>query len=232
MNILCTICGRKGSKEIPNKNLSLFLKKPLVWYTIKQAKECNIFTKIVISSDSDKILKIGKKFKLDLMIKRPNNLCTDNMSKLKAIKHAFQYSENFFKIKFDHIIDLDITAPLRTVLDIKKVYKKIKNKKRCNIISISASKKNPYFNMVSLNKKRIKLVKNKKNKNYFSRQKAPKTFDIDPSVNAWTRKSILETNHIINSNTTYNIIPNNRSMDIDSKLDFKIVEFLYKINKK
>ena len=86
--------------------------------------------------------------------------------------------------------------------------------------------------MVSLNKKRIKLVKNKKNKNYFSRQKAPKTFDIDPSVNAWKRKSILETNHIINSNTTYNIIPNNRSMDIDSKLDFKIVEFLYKINKK
>ena len=86
--------------------------------------------------------------------------------------------------------------------------------------------------MVTLNKKRVKLVKNKTNQKYFSRQKAPKTFDIDPSVNAWSRKSILETNHIINRNTIYNIIPNNRSMDIDSKLDFKIVEFLYKINNK
>ncbi len=232
MNILCTICGRKGSKEIPNKNLSLFLKKPLAWHTIKQAKKCNIFNKIVISSDSDKILKLGKELKLDLMIKRPSNLCTDNVPKLKVIKHAFEFSENFFKIKFDHVIDLDITAPLRTVSDIKNVYNKIKNKKKCNIISISASKKNPYFNMVTLNKKRVKLVKNKTNQKYFSRQKAPKTFDIDPSVNAWSRKSILETNHIINRNTIYNIIPNNRSMDIDSKLDFKIVEYLYKINNK
>lgn len=232
MNILCTICGRKGSKEIPNKNLNLFLKKPLAWHTMNQAKKSKIFTNIVVSSDSKKILELGKKLKLDLMIKRPNYLSTDNIPKLKVIKHAFIYSEKILEKKFDYVFDLDITAPLRTVSDIKNAYKKIKNKKNCNIISISPSKKNPFFNMVTLNKRNVKLVSNKTNQKFFSRQKAPKSFDVDPSVNAWTRKSIIESNNIINKNTIYNIIPNNRAMDIDSKLDFKIVEFLYSMSNK
>lgn len=232
MNILCTICGRKGSKEIPNKNLKLFFKKPLAWYTMNQAKKIKIFTNIVVSSDSKKLLELGKKLNLDLMIKRPNNLSTDNIPKLKVIKHAFIYSEKIFKKKFDFVFDLDITTPLRAVSDIKNVYKKINNKKNCNVISISPSKKNPFFNMVTVKKQSVKLVSNKSNQKFSSRQKAPKSFDVDPSVNAWTRKSILESNNIINKNTIYNVIPNNRSMDIDSKLDFKIVEFLYSISNK
>ena len=62
MKILCTICARKGSKEIKNKNIIKINKKPLIFYTIKQAIESSLFTNIVLSTDSPKIFKIGKKY--------------------------------------------------------------------------------------------------------------------------------------------------------------------------
>jgi len=61
MNILCTICARKGSKGLKNKNIMKLLNKPLIIHTIDQAKKSKIFTKIVVSSDSKKILKLVKK---------------------------------------------------------------------------------------------------------------------------------------------------------------------------
>ena len=63
MKILCTICARKGSKEIKNKNIIKFKGKPLIYHTINQAKKTKIFDKIVCSSDSLKILRIAKKIK-------------------------------------------------------------------------------------------------------------------------------------------------------------------------
>ncbi len=61
MNILCTICARKGSKGLRNKNIKKLFGKPLIIHTIDQAKKSKIFSKIVVSSDSKKILKLVKK---------------------------------------------------------------------------------------------------------------------------------------------------------------------------
>ena len=163
MKILCCICGRGGSKEVPNKNIKMFLGKPLILYTIDQAKNSKIFDKIVLSSDSEKILKLGKKNKLDLLIKRPKNLSSGQIQKLSAIKHLFKESETFFKTRFDLIVDLDITAPLRTILDIKKSISIIKKKKfPSNLVNITPSRRNPYFNMVKIKNKKVKLIISKK----------------------------------------------------------------------
>lgn len=234
MKVLCTICGRAGSKGVLNKNYKPFLKKPLIFYTVNQAKKSNIFTKIVLSTDSKKLLSLGRKYKLDFLIKRPKNLSTNHVPKIKVIKHAFKSAENFFKTKFDFVIDLDITAPLRSKEDIINAFKKIKRKNKkipYNLVSLAESKKNPYFNMVEIEKNGlIKLVK-QSNKNIHSRQKAKKVYDVDPSVNIWNRMGIMINTKVITKNTLYNFLPNFRAMDIDTYLDFKIVEFLYK-NKK
>ena len=231
MKILCCICGRGGSKEVPNKNIKMFLGKPLILYTIDQAKNSKIFDKIVLSSDSEKILKLGKKNKLDLLIKRPKNLSSGQIQKLSAIKHLFKESETFFKTRFDLIVDLDITAPLRTILDIKKSISIIKKKKfPSNLVNITPSRRNPYFNMVKIKNKKVKLIISKKKKIH-ARQIAPKVFDIDPAVYVWNRQGLLNCKNVLNRNTYYNIMPNYRSHDIDSLLDFKIVEYHHKLNR-
>jgi len=129
MKILCTICARKGSKEIKNKNIIKFNGKPLITHTINQAKKINIFNKIVCTSDSKKILNIAKKLDLDFLIKRSKKLSSGSAAKIDVIKHALILSEKHFKCKFDYIVDLDVTAPLRSILDIKKSINFIKKKK-------------------------------------------------------------------------------------------------------
>tara|TARA_Y100000590_G_scaffold401741_1_gene486850 strand:- start:1899 stop:2594 length:696 start_codon:yes stop_codon:yes gene_type:complete len=229
MKILCSICARAGSKGLLKKNIKKFVNKPLIFYTINQAKKTNIFDKIVCSSDSLKILQISKKYGVDFTIKRPRNLCQENVPKLYAIKHLTKVTEKHFKTKFDLIVDLDITAPLRSQKDIINSVNKIKNitNKPSNLLTLTPSRRNPYYNMIEI--KNNCLVNVKKNKKKVtSRQKSPKVFDINAGVYVWNRLGLLKNKGLINKNTRYYITPNDRSLDIDSDLDFKIVQFLYK----
>ena len=74
MNILCSICARGGSKEIPNKNIKILNGKPLLFYTIEQAKKSRIFDKILISTDSEIIKNLAIKYGAEYICKRPNAL--------------------------------------------------------------------------------------------------------------------------------------------------------------
>lgn len=227
MKVLCTICARGGSRGLKNKNIKNFSGKPLLFYTIQQAKKAKIFDKIVFSSNSTKILKVAKKYGVDLLIKRPNIFATNSAPKIQAIKHSLIFSCKYFNTDFDYIVDLDITAPLRSISDIKKSINLIKKiKYPCNLVTLTPSKKNPYFNMVEIDKNnKVKKIKSL-NKLITSRQKAPKVYDINAGIYIWNRKGLMKNLNIINNKTLYHITPNERSIDIDSLLDFKIVKSL------
>ena len=95
-NFLCTICVRRNSKEIKNKNFKKFLNSNLTNITISQSKKIKLFDKIVLSTDLNKkkLLKINN---VDFIINRPKKLANDLVSKLDAIKHAHIESEKYFK---------------------------------------------------------------------------------------------------------------------------------------
>ncbi|OUU25789.1 MAG: hypothetical protein CBB97_09110 [Candidatus Endolissoclinum sp. TMED37] len=226
--ILCTICARKGSKGLPNKNILNLLGKPLIYHSLDQAKKINLFSKIVVSSNSNKILKISKK-KVDYCIKRPEKLSGDHSSKIQVIKHALIESEKKFKILFDYIVDLDVTSPLRSKKDISNAIKIILKKKGGNLVSGYDARRSPYFNQVTFKNKKLSLVCNSKKK-ITRRQDVPKIFDLNASIYIWTRKSILTSNKLINNNTIFFKMPYLRSVDIDDKSDFMIVEFILKKN--
>ena len=224
MNILCTICARKGSMEIKNKNIKNFFGKPLILHTLDLAYKVNIFTKIVVTSDSNKILNICKK-KSNLLIQRPKRLSNNSISKIQVIKHALKYSEKKFSTNFDIIFDLDVTSPLRLKSDIYKAFKIFKKKKSNNLISVNESHKNPYFNMVERKNGKLKLVKENR-KTYHSRQKAPSVFDVNASIYIWKREALLKNKNIVNTDTEIFVMPKHRSVDIDTEFDFKIVKAL------
>ena len=144
-----------------------------------------------------------------------------------AIKHALIQAEINFKKKFDIIIDLDATSPLRNIDDIIKAKNKFVRNKYENLISVCHSRKNPYFNIVEKTKKGLKLVREKK-KNYVRRQDAPDVYDINASIYIWKRAALLNTNKVVTNITGFYIMPKIRSIDIDDYFDFKLVEFLMK----
>ena len=224
---LCTICMRGGSQGVKNKNYRLINGKPLMYFTIKQAIKAKIFDHIVVSTDSKKILKIAKSYGADGWFLRPKKLSLNTSSKIPAIKHALFQAEKFYNKKFEKIVDLDATSPLRKIEDILNAYKFFVKKKANILFTGCKSKKNPYFNMIEIKNNKVQIVKKLK-KNIYRRQDAPKTYDCNASIYIWKRKSLINFKSFYTNKTVFYEMPESRSIDIDSELDFKLVEFLLK----
>lgn len=228
MRILCTICMRGGSKGLKNKNILPLKGKPLLWHTIKHAKDTKIFDQIVVSTDSAKISELSKSFGASSWFIRPKNLSSDKSAKLPAIRHALVKSEKYFHTTFDIIVDLDATSPLRSIEDIKKSLKLFIKEKSNNLITASSSRKNPYFNVIEKKRNLFGVVKD--NKNYDRRQDAPKTYDMNASIYIWKRQFLLKSDKFFTNKTSLYLMPFSRSIDIDSKEDYELVKYF--INKK
>ena len=227
MKILCTICARAGSKEVKNKNTRKINGKPLIYHTIKEAKKIKIFDQIVISSDSKKILDLGYKYKIKNNLKRPKHLSRDNAAKIPVIRHALIEMEKKYNQKYSVIVDLDVTSPLRKVKDIIGAINKFKTKKLDTLFSVNNARKNPYYNSVEIKKNKILPVK-KNAKQFVSRQEAPKVYDMNAAISIWNRNILLSKNTLFTKKTGIFIMPENRSIDIDTEFEFEIVNLLMK----
>jgi len=154
--LLITICARGGSKGIPKKNIKLLDGKHLISYTIKHAneikkwfeKEQAFSVKIELSTDTKEIKEIAELYGLKTNYLRPGYLANDTAGKLDVIKEILTYSETSNE-SYDYLLDLDVSAPMRTIKDLKKGFNIINsNPNAKNLFSVSEATKNPYFNMV------------------------------------------------------------------------------------
>lgn len=228
MNVICTICARGGSKGLKNKNVRELLGKPLVAHSIIQAKKSEIFTKIVVSSDSDEILNIASEWGADDIVKRPPHLATDEAAKLPVIQHCVQEIEQKYNMKFDVIVDLDATSPLRTVDDIKNALNMFLEKKASNLITGAPARRSPYFNLVEVDDNGIVNLSKIPSKPIVRRQDSPKCYDMNASIYIWSRESFFLSDTIFQDKTILYIMPEERSVDIDNEIDFELVKLLAK----
>ena len=228
MKNLCTICARSDSKGLRNKNIKNLINKPLIFYTIELAKKINFINNITISTDSNRIYDIAKKGLVDIGL-RPKNLSNDYISKIEVIRHATLKSEKVLNTKFDNIIDLDVTSPLRSKSDILNSFSKFKTKNANNLFTVCKAKKNPYFNMVEFNPKtsQVQVVK-RNNKNFYSRQKAPMVYEMNASIYIWKRQTLFSKTPLFNKKTIIYEMPFFRSIDIDDQNDFEMVKWIMK----
>lgn len=144
IKIIAIIPARGGSKAIPLKNMKKINKKPLIEYSIRNCLESKIFSKIIISSDNDNILKYCSKYKNKITIlKRPENISRNNSKTEDTLLHAI----NTLKLKHndipDYICVLEPTAPLRKTQTIKNLYKFLKKKNIKSLITVSTLDHSP-----------------------------------------------------------------------------------------
>ena len=136
---LAIIPARGGSKRIKYKNLKLFCGKPLIYYSIKALKESNLFNKIHISSDSNKILNYSNKLKIKTDFKRPNHLADDKTVISKVLDYVVNKYKSLNQI-FDEIWLVFPNNPFITrkiVIDCSKAYKKINNNKNNALMTVT-----------------------------------------------------------------------------------------------
>ena len=127
--ILCVILARGGSKGIPLKNITDVCGHPLLSYSIQAAKDSKIIDEIVVSTDSEKIAKVARNYGAKTPFLRNKKLARDTTTSVDALYDAVLRSENFFKTKFDFVIELPCVSPLRDSEDINKVLKILTKKK-------------------------------------------------------------------------------------------------------
>ena len=227
-NVLCTICARGGSKGVKNKNIKTINGKPLIAYTIEQAIASKLFEHVVISTDSDAIANIAKEYGAEVFFKRSEEMASDTAGKLDVIKDAFIRSEKHYKKQYDYLIDLDATAPLRNIQDIQDSFKQFLLNNNDNLITAMPGRRSPYFNLVEVNTNGKVNLSKKLDSSILRRQDAPKSYDMNASIYIWKRDVILNENSIFLENTGLYVMPEERSIDIDTELDYKFVEFLMK----
>ena len=130
MHKICSICARGGSKGVKNKNIRFLSGKPLIAHSIIQAKNTGLFDIIAVSSDSDEILDVANQWGADYLIKRPPEMAADHSPKVPAIQHCILEAEKLFGAKFEMIVDIDATSPLRLPEDINAAVRLLEQKKR------------------------------------------------------------------------------------------------------
>ena len=231
MKRICSICARGGSKGVVNKNIRTIAGKPLIAHSIERAKESKSFESIVVSSDSEEILDTARNFGADFVIKRPLNLASDKSAKLPAIQHCISSIEKELNKTFDTIVDLDATSPLRSVKDIIESIAMLEQSQSSNLITGSHSRRSPYFNLVELNEDKYVRRSKELDKAVVRRQDAPECFDMNASIYIWKREGFFDHSRVLLDNTILFSMPEERSIDIDSELDFEIVKYLLEKDK-
>ncbi|MCK1995984.1 acylneuraminate cytidylyltransferase family protein [Psychrobacillus psychrodurans] len=227
MSRICTICARGGSKGVKNKNTKLLIGKPLIAHSIEQAKQSGLFDTIAVSSDSKEILAIAKQYGADILVERPFELATDQAAKLPVIQHCLSVAEEKLGKQFNVIVDMDATSPLRLVEDIIKSVQLFENNMDVdNLITGAPSRRSPYFNLVEVNEEGYAGLSKKLDNVIVRRQDAPKCYDMNASIYIWKREILLNSTSVFQSKTLLYEMPEDRSIDIDSELDFEFVSFL------
>jgi pseudaminic acid cytidylyltransferase len=223
---IAIIPARIGSKRVKKKNIKLFDNIPIIKRTFKTIKKSKIFNEIVLSSDSDKILALGKKIGFTKLIKRPKKLSDDYTGTKEVITHAIKVLKK--KINISNVCCVYPCNPFLQTRDLKKAFNLIKNNKKTFFLSIS-NYSHPIERAFFFNKKNSR-IKNINNKfiNYRTQDMVPKYFDAGQfylaSKKIWLKKKIINKIGIV--------IPNWRVVDIDTIEDWKRAELFYKFLKK
>lgn len=228
--ILCIIPARGGSKTIKNKNLLKLGNLTLIEHAIKYAKTYKHFDNIILNSDSKKILKIGKKYNIDIF-KRKKKYSSDK----SLIAFTIHETLNFFKKKnifFDIVVLLEPTCPFRKIDHLKKCINILVNKK---IDSISTFSKAP------LNPNRAWKMKNRKPYTYFkntipwnSKQSFMEAYQLNGSIYAFYTKNFDPKNKSLLFGKQRAFICDDQEIliDIDNKKDYLMAKIYYEYEKK
>lgn len=236
MNILFTLCGRAGSKGVKGKNSRDFLDIPLVWYSManialyKERFAGNDHIDIVLNTDSEDLIKLVEQVKdLDITIlRRDATLGGDKVPKVAVILDCLTRSEKIFNLKYDMVVDLDISSPLRTVQDIKNAIDKKASRNDVDVVySVAPSRRNPYFNMVKEeNGFFCKAIPS----NFTTRQEAPVFYDMNASIYAYSHEALKNKEHatFFNSNCDAVVMADTGILDIDSEEDYELMQVIAK----
>ena len=220
---LAIIPARGGSKRLPRKNILDLCGKPLISWSIEAALKSKYISKVVVSSDDEEILNISSNFGADI-IKRPYELANDTATTFDAIKHTINNLE-----KYDYIVLLQPTSPLRNENQIDEAIELLEEKQADAIVSVCEMDHSPLWSNTlpkdgNMNNFLRDEVLNKRS------QDLEKYYRVNGAIYICKTDKLLENkSFFLKDNIFAYIMDRKSSIDIDEEIDFEIAKVL--INK-
>ena len=172
--ILILIPARGGSKGIPKKNIKQLCGKPLLAWTLEQARGSKLADEILVSTDDKKIKAVAQKFGWKGSYVRPKEYAKDNSPTIDVITHALKWYGNRKK-HFDYLFLLEPTSPLRKKRDLDKAIQLLidNEDKADSLISLGeVCNKNPYITKI-IKKGYVTSFVGEKSEGIYQRQQLP-----------------------------------------------------------
>lgn len=230
MSLTAFIFARGGSKGLPGKNIRPFAGKPLIAWSIEQALALGRITRVIVSTDSPEIAAIARNYGAETPFLRPKELAEDRTPELLAWKHALDFLYQTEGRRPDPFISVPATSPLRQPEDIEACVNEYERSGADVVLTVSPAHRSPWFNMVTRNQAgSFRLVNdNGHGERVTRRQDAPEVYDVTTVAYAARPDYVLAHTDLFAGSVSAAIVPAERTIDIDTPLDFEIAELLMK----
>lgn len=220
--IIALIPARGGSKGIKDKNIFEIEGKPLIAYTIDEAKKSRYIDEIIVSTDSEKIKKVSLDYGASVPFIRPGDLSTDKAATIDVVIHALNYLKDK-NMKYDYLVLLQPTSPLRKVMDIDEAIKTFANNGERGLASVSKVSDSPIL-IRNLDENSGKMKRLIDIKSSIRRQDMPVFYRINGAIYINLINEISE-NTSLNDNECYYVMSREHSVDIDEYVDIEIAKY-------
>lgn len=228
--VLAVTLARGGSKSVPRKNICPILGVPLIAYTIAEAKRSKYITRYIVSTDDEEIRQIAIRYGAEAPFLRPAHLATDEATSAAALQHAVAWAEGDEGQEYDYVVELMCTNPMKTVEDIDAAIEKL--------IATGAD------SVIGMNKledhhpARIKKIVNDRIVDFCVPETSSRRQDLKPdayirngSIYAIRRDVLMiDGKRYATENGRPYIMQAERSVNVDTPIDFMLAELLLKQN--
>lgn len=223
--VLAIIPARGGSKGLPGKNIKELCGKPLIAWSIEQAKSCSDIDRMVVSTDDKGIADVARKYGAEVPFMRPAELANDTASTTDVIFHAINWLKEHQDFQSEYILLLQPTSPLRIAEDIEGAIRMLKDKDAQAVVSVCETDHHPWWSST--------LPENSSMKDFLRpeilnkcRQDLPVFYQLNGAIYLADTDYLHECNGFFGPDTFAYKMPESRSVDIDSDLDFKLAGLL------
>ncbi|MBF8264148.1 MAG: CMP-N-acetylneuraminic acid synthetase [Dehalococcoidia bacterium] len=224
-NILAIVPARGGSKGLPRKNIRPLAGKPLIYYSIAEAKACSLLDRVIVSTEDEEIARIARSYSAEVIL-RPVELAQDNTPSIPVFRHVVEYLKQKEGYSADIIVILQPTSPLRTKDDIEICIKKYLTHKCDSVISVCPVEHPPNWIYRLDNDRMTPFLE--ESKRVLRRQDAPPLYRLNGVVYVSSGDWIMKNDSMVGENSLAYVMPPERSLDIDTEMDFAIAESLLK----
>lgn len=219
LKVLALIPARGGSKGLPRKNVLELSGKPMIAWSIEAAKGSRYIDNVVVSTDDDEIAAVSRKHGAEVPFMRPDSLAQDGSTTIDVAVHAVKQLPDY-----DVLVILQPTSPLRISEDIDQTLERMIDANTTSAVSVTEPAKSPFWSYTVENDGRLATLIDEELASK-RRQDLPDAYVLNGAVYATCVREMIDCHCLVTADTVAHIMPPNRSLDIDTEFDFKLVEF-------